>query len=98
MHALLAYFLEDDPHRILIPRGRLLLFFLLLFLFEAAVCLTFYQILTILSLFLMIPTVYLGWFGLKLWRRYYAVAWYPVCLCLLSAAAYGVRVGVYHIL
>lgn len=94
---LLAYFEEDPPRRILIPRGRLLLFFLLLLLSETAVCLSFYQLLILLSLFLTIPTLYLWRFGWKLWQRYYARAWYPVCVLFVTAAAVAVRLLVYRI-
>ncbi len=94
---ILSYFEEDPPRRILIPRGRLLLFFLLLFLSETAVCLSFYQIFILLSLFLTIPTLYLWHFGWKLWQRYYARAWYPVCISLVTAVAVTVRLLVYHI-
>ncbi len=94
---LLSFFEEENPRRILIPRGRLLLFFLLLLLFEIAVCLSFYQIFIILSLFLAIPTVYLWRFGWKLWQRYYARAWYPVCVFLVSGAALAIRWLIYGI-
>ncbi len=94
---ILAYFEEEPPRRILIPRGRLLFFFLLLFLLETAVCLLFYQILVLLSLFLTIPILYLWRFGWRLWQRYYARAWYPVCVLLVTAAAVAARLLVYRI-
>ncbi len=88
---LLAFFEEENPHRILIPRGRLLLFWLLLFATECAVCLLWQGIFQILALFLSFPTLYLWYFGWKLWLRYYARAWYPVCVCLVSGAAWFAR-------
>ncbi len=88
---LLAYFEEENTHHILIPRGRLFLLFLLIFLLELAVCLSWNGIFFILSLVLTVPTVYLWRFGWRLWRRYYARAWYPVCLLLISAGAVALR-------
>ncbi len=82
---------EENPHRILIPRGRLLLFWLFLWATEAAVCLLWRGIFIIVALFLAVPTLYLWRIGRRLWRRYYARAWYPVCVCLVSGAAWGTR-------
>ncbi len=98
MPSLLSWFLEENPHRILIPRQKLLILMGLLFVLKCLILLLWNGIFIILALFLVFPLVYLLRFGLRVWRRYYAIFWYPVCLVLLAAVAVGVRVGVYHIL
>ncbi len=98
MRSLLAFFTEENPHRILIPRGKLLLLMGLLLLLEALIFLLWQGVFIIISLFFCALFAYLAGFGLTVWRRYYAVLWYPVCLLLSTAGAYGLRILLYSAL
>ncbi len=95
MRALLAYFSEENPRRILIPRGRLLLFWGLLFLLASVLFLLWNGIFIVVSLFCVFVFLYLARFGFVMWRQYYAGAWYVVFLLMTLSAALGVRVFAY---
>ncbi len=91
-------FADDNIHHIHIPRGRLALLFLLLLALESAVLISWRGVFIIVAVFLCIPLSYLTVLGCRIWRRYYALAWYPVCVLLVTAAAVAVRLLVYRIL
>ncbi len=98
MHPILAYFHEEDPHRILIPRGKLCFLWGLLWLLACATLLLFQ------GLFIMLSLIFGGLFGyvavyaFRVWRRYYAVAWFFVWLSLILSTAMAVRILMYRVL
>ncbi len=92
-HLLDRLFPADDVRHILVPRGRLAGLLLTVLLAEIAVSLLWQGILTVVAVFLAIPTLLLLYAAGRIWRRYYATVWYILLAALMTVAAVGLRVA-----